>query len=90
MQGSAPFVGGGFGHFYNYAPVKIKYAVDRYAMETKRQLDVLNRRLGGLDGGDGGPYLCGDVYTVADMAAFPVSFFDLCRFVFFVGRIVIF
>jgi len=71
VQGSAPFVGGGFGHFYNYAPVKIKYAVDRYAMETKRQLDVLNRRLGGLDGGDGGPYLCGDVYTVADMAAFP-------------------
>jgi len=71
VQGSVPFLGGGFGHFYNYAPVKIKYPVDRYTMETKRQLDVLNRRLGGLDGGDGGPYLCGDTYTVADMSAFP-------------------
>ena len=45
QMGSAPFVGGGFGHFYAYAPVKIEYAIDRYAMETRRQLDVLNQRL---------------------------------------------
>jgi len=71
VQGSAPFVGGGFGHFFNYAPVKIKYAIDRYTMETKRQLDVLNRRLGKIDGGDGGPYLCGEKYTIADVCAYP-------------------
>jgi GST-like protein len=73
QMGSAPFLGGGFGHFYNYAPVKIEYAIDRYAMEAKRQLDVLNRRLGGMDGGpfSGGPYICGDKMTVADMAIWP-------------------
>lgn len=65
QMGSAPFVGGGFGHFYVYAPVKIKYAIDRYAMETKRQFDVLNRRLAESE------YLAGDEYTIADMAAWP-------------------
>jgi len=72
-QGSAPFLGGGFGHFFNYAPVKIKYAIDRYSMETKRQMDVLERHLGGVSegGGAGGPFLCGDQYTIADMACWP-------------------
>lgn len=65
QMGSAPFVGGGFGHFYAYAPVKIEYAIDRYALETKRQLDVLNRRLAET------PYVAGDVYTIADIAIFP-------------------
>jgi GST-like protein len=65
QMGSAPFLGGGFGHFYAYAPVKIEYAIDRYAMETKRQLDVLNRRLAET------PYVAGDEYTIADMAIFP-------------------
>ena len=65
QMGSAPFVGGGFGHFYAYAPVKIEYAIDRYAMETKRLLDVLDRRLGESR------YLAGDAYTIADIAAFP-------------------
>jgi len=60
--GSAPFLGGGFGHFYAYAPTKIEYAIDRYAMEVKRQLDVLDQRLAHS------PYLAGDVYTIADMA----------------------
>ncbi len=64
-QGSAPFLGGGFGHFYAYAPMKIEYAIDRYAMETKRQLDVLDRHLAD------NAYLAGDVYTIADMAAWP-------------------
>ncbi|HET6522869.1 glutathione-dependent disulfide-bond oxidoreductase [Sphingopyxis sp.] len=63
--GSAPFVGGGFGHFYSAAPVKLEYAINRFAMETKRQLDVLDRRLGEAE------YLCGDDYTVADMAVWP-------------------
>jgi GST-like protein len=63
--GSAPFVGGGFGHFYVYAPTKIEYAIDRYAMETKRQLDVLNRHLADNE------YLAGSEYTIADMAAWP-------------------
>ena len=63
--GSAPFVGGGFGHFYVYAPIKIEYAIDRYAMEVKRQLDVLNKRLAVS------PYLAGADYTIADMAAWP-------------------
>ena len=63
--GSAPFVGGGFGHFYVYAPTKIEYAIDRYAMETKRQLDVLDRRLAETQ------YLAGNEYTIADMAAWP-------------------
>ena len=65
QMGSAPFLGGGFGHFYAYAPTKIEYAIDRYAMETKRQLDVLNRRLAET------PYIAGDDYTIADMAIFP-------------------
>ena len=65
QMGSAPFVGGGFGHFYAYAPFKIEYAIDRFAMETKRQLDVLNQRLADNE------YLAGDEYTIADMAAWP-------------------
>ena len=65
QMGSAPFVGGGFGHFYAYAPVKIEYAIDRYAMETKRQMDVLNQRLAQHR------YVAGDDYTVADMAIWP-------------------
>ncbi|WP_431024340.1 glutathione-dependent disulfide-bond oxidoreductase [Halomonas sp. H5] len=62
QMGSAPFLGGGFGHFYAYAPEKIEYAIDRYAMEAKRQLDVLDRRLAET------PYLAGDDYTIADIA----------------------
>jgi len=65
QMGSAPYLGGGFGHFYAYAPVKIEYAIDRFAMETKRQLDVLDRRLAET------PYLGGDDYTIADMAVWP-------------------
>jgi GSH-dependent disulfide-bond oxidoreductase len=65
QMGSAPYLGGGFGHFYAYAPTKIEYAIDRFAMEAKRQLDVLNRRLGEA------PYLGGDDYTIADMAVWP-------------------
>lgn len=65
QMGSAPFLGGGFGHFYAYAPIKIEYAIDRYAMETKRLLDVLDRRLAEST------YLAGDDYTIADMAAWP-------------------
>ena len=65
QMGSAPFVGGGFGHFYAYAPAKFEYAIDRYAMETKRLLDVLDRRLGESR------YLAGDALTIADIAAFP-------------------
>jgi GST-like protein len=65
QMGSAPFLGGGFGHFYAYAPEKIEYAINRYAMETKRQLDVLNRRLAEV------PYVSGDEYTVADIAIWP-------------------
>ncbi len=65
QMGSAPFLGGGFGHFYAYAPEKLEYPIDRYAMETKRQLDVLNRRLAETR------YLAGDDYTIADMAAWP-------------------
>lgn len=63
--GSTPYLGGGFGHFYVYAPTKIEYAIDRYAMETKRQLDVLNRRLAETE------YLAGDEYTIADIATWP-------------------
>ena len=62
QMGSAPYLGGGFGHFYAYAPMKIEYAIDRYAMEVKRQLDVLNRRLADNE------YLAGDAYTIADIA----------------------
>jgi GST-like protein len=65
QMGSAPFLGGGFGHFYAYAPSKIEYAIDRYAMEVKRQLDVLDRRLAES------AYLAGDDYTIADMAIWP-------------------
>jgi GST-like protein len=65
QMGSTPFLGGGFGHFYAYAPVKIEYAIDRYAMETKRQLDVLDKRLASSE------YVAGDQYTIADMAIFP-------------------
>jgi GSH-dependent disulfide-bond oxidoreductase len=65
QMGSAPFVGGGFGHFYAYAPVKIEYAIDRYAMETKRQLDVLDRLLAER------PYVAGEDYTIADIAIWP-------------------
>jgi GSH-dependent disulfide-bond oxidoreductase len=65
QMGSAPFVGGGFGHFYAYAPEKIEYAIDRYAMETKRQMDVLDRLLATRR------YVCGDDYTIADMAIWP-------------------
>lgn len=65
QMGSAPFLGGGFGHFYAYAPSKIEYAIDRYAMEVKRQLDVLNRRLAESR------FVAGDDYTIADMAIWP-------------------
>ena len=65
QMGSAPFLGGGFGHFYAYAPTKIEYAIDRYAMEVKRQLDVLDRRLAETR------YVAGDDYTIADMAIWP-------------------
>jgi GSH-dependent disulfide-bond oxidoreductase len=63
--GSTPYLGGGFGHFYAYAPEKIEYAIDRFTMETKRQLDVLDRRLAESK------YIAGDTYTIADMAIFP-------------------
>ena len=65
QMGSAPYLGGGFGHFYAYAPTKIEYAIDRYAMEVKRQLDVLDRRLAEAE------FLAGDAYTIADMAVWP-------------------
>src|SRR5205809_3539438 len=65
QMGSAPCLGGGFGHFYAYAPTKIEYAIDRYAMEVKRQLDVLDRRLAENE------YLAGTEYTIADMATWP-------------------
>jgi GST-like protein len=65
QMGSAPFVGGGFGHFYAYAPFKIQYAIDRYAMETKRQLHVLDTHLADH------VYLVGDAYTIADIAIWP-------------------
>lgn len=63
--GSAPYLGGGFGHFYAYAPIKIEYAINRFAMETKRQLDVLDRRLAESE------FLGGDEYTIADIATYP-------------------
>jgi GST-like protein len=65
QMGSAPYLGGGFGHFYAYAPTKIEYAIDRFAMEAKRQLDVLDRRLGESE------YIAGSQYTIADMAIWP-------------------
>mgnify|MGYP003383994338 FL=1 len=65
QMGSAPYLGGGFGHFYAYAPIKIEYCIDRYAMEVKRQLDVLDRHLADKH------YMCGDEYTIADIAIWP-------------------
>jgi GST-like protein len=65
QMGSTPYVGGGFGHFYAYAPIKIEYAIDRFAMETKRLLDVLDRRLAESR------YVADDTYTIADIAIFP-------------------
>ena len=65
QMGSAPYLGGGFGHFYAYAPVKMEYPIDRFAMETKRLLDVLDKHLADHK------YLAGDAYTIADMAAWP-------------------
>lgn len=65
QMGSAPYLGGGFGHFYAYAPIKIEYCIDRFTMETKRQLDVLNRQLAN------NKYIAGDDYTIADIAIYP-------------------
>ncbi len=65
QMGATPYLGGGFGHFYAYAPTKIEYAIDRFAMEVKRQLDVLDRRLAESK------FLAGDAYTIADMAVWP-------------------
>ena len=65
QMGAGPFLGGGFGHFYAYAPIKIEYAIDRFAMEVKRQLDVLDRRLAENE------YIAGAAYTIADMAIWP-------------------
>ncbi|MBV4369004.1 glutathione-dependent disulfide-bond oxidoreductase [Erwinia sp. BNK-24-b] len=65
LQGSAPYLGGGFGHFYNYAPVKIEYAIDRFTMEAKRQLDLLDRQLAE------NRYIAGEDYTIADIAIWP-------------------
>ncbi|MGL5698523.1 MAG: glutathione-dependent disulfide-bond oxidoreductase [Kluyvera sp.] len=65
LQGSAPFLGGGFGHFYSYAPVKIEYAINRFTMEAKRQLDVLDKQLAR------GRYVAGETYTIADIAIWP-------------------
>jgi len=64
QMGSAPYLGGGFGHFYSYAPEKIEYCIDRFAMEVKRQLDVLDRNLAERE------FLCGDEYNIADIATF--------------------
>ena len=65
QMGSAPFLGGGFGHFYAYAPEKYQYPIDRYAMEVKRQLDVLDKQLAK------NKFIAGDQYTIADMAIWP-------------------
>ena len=65
QMGSAPYLGGGFGHFYAYAPYKMEYPIDRFSMEVKRQLDVLDRQLAEK------PFIAGDEYTIADMAIFP-------------------
>jgi len=65
QMGSAPYLGGGFGHFYAYAPTKMEYPIDRFAMEVKRLLDVLDKRL------DNNEYLAGSAYTIADIAAWP-------------------
>lgn len=65
QMGSAPYLGGGFGHFYSYAPIKIEYCIDRFAMEVKRQLDVLDKHL------EDKAYMCGDEYSIADIAIWP-------------------
>ena len=65
QMGSAPYLGGGFGHFYKYAPTKQEYPINRFAMEVKRQLDVLDRQLAER------PFIAGADYTIADMAIFP-------------------
>ena len=65
QMGSAPYLGGGFGHFYEYAPTRIEYCIDRFAMETKRQLDVLDKQL------EGKTFICGEDYTIADIAIWP-------------------
>lgn len=65
QMGSAPYLGGGFGHFYAYAPYKMEYPIDRFSMEAKRQLDVLDKQLAQ------NPFVAGDDYTIADMAIFP-------------------
>ena len=65
QSGAGPFIGGGFGHFFSYAPTKIEYAIDRYAMEAKRELDVLDKRLART------PFLAGDAYSIADIAVWP-------------------
>lgn len=65
QMGSAPYLGGGFGHFYSYAPYKMEYPIDRYSMEVKRQLDVLDKQLAE------NPFIAGDEYTIADIAIFP-------------------
>ena len=65
QMGSAPFLGGGFGHFYAYAPEKFEYPIDRFTMEVKRQLDVLDKHL------ENNRYMCGDQYTIADIAIWP-------------------
>ncbi len=65
QMGAAPFLGGGFGHFYAYAPFKIEYAIDRYTMEVKRQLDLLDKQLAGRE------FILGDQYSIADMAIWP-------------------
>ena len=64
-MGSAPYLGGGFGHFYKYAPEKFEYCIDRFTMEVKRQLDVLDQHLATRE------YMCGDDYTIADIAIWP-------------------
>jgi GST-like protein len=65
LQGSAPYLGGGFGHFYAYAPEKFEYPINRFAMETKRQLDVLDKQLAQH------PYIAGEDYSIADIAIWP-------------------
>lgn len=65
QMGSAPYLGGGFGHFYKYAPVKIEYCIDRFSMEVKRQLDVLDRHLADNQ------FMCGDEYTISDISIWP-------------------
>lgn len=77
QTGSAPYIGGGFGHFYKYAPLKIEYAIDRFTMETKRQLDVLDKHLADNE------YIVGDEISIADFAIWP---WILCTFKFYGGE----